>query len=100
MHRNKFFHRDLKPENILLQKYDHNPNQNGIHVKISDLGSVKESTSTGPMTEYVSTRWYRSPECLLRFTQYGSAMDIWSLGCIIAELYLLSPLFPGQTELD
>uniref|UniRef100_A0A0N5AAY7 non-specific serine/threonine protein kinase n=1 Tax=Syphacia muris TaxID=451379 RepID=A0A0N5AAY7_9BILA len=92
MHKNGFFHRDMKPENIMC---------NGTElVKIADFGLAREIRSRPPYTDYVSTRWYRAPEILLRSTSYNSPIDIWALGCIMAELYLLRPLFPGTSELD
>ncbi|KJH53521.1 kinase domain protein [Dictyocaulus viviparus] len=92
MHRNGYFHRDMKPENIMC---------NGTElVKIADFGLAREIRSKPPYTDYVSTRWYRAPEILLRSTSYNSPIDIWALGCIMAELYMLRPLFPGTSELD
>ncbi|TKR93411.1 hypothetical protein L596_007875 [Steinernema carpocapsae] len=92
MHKNGFFHRDMKPENIMC---------NGTElVKIADFGLAREIRSRPPYTDYVSTRWYRAPEILLRSTSYNSPIDIWALGCIMAELYMLRPLFPGTSELD
>ncbi|EJD74161.1 CMGC/RCK/MAK protein kinase [Loa loa] len=92
MHKNGFFHRDMKPENIMC---------NGTElVKIADFGLAREIRSRPPFTDYVSTRWYRAPEILLRSTSYNSPIDIWALGCIMAELYMLRPLFPGTSELD
>ncbi|CAD5205353.1 unnamed protein product [Bursaphelenchus okinawaensis] len=92
MHRNGFFHRDMKPENIMC---------NGTElVKIADFGLAREIRSRPPFTDYVSTRWYRAPEILLRSTSYNSPIDLWALGCIMAELYMLRPLFPGTSELD
>ncbi|GMT00542.1 hypothetical protein PENTCL1PPCAC_22716, partial [Pristionchus entomophagus] len=92
MHKNGFFHRDMKPENIMC---------NGPElVKIADFGLAREIRSKPPFTDYVSTRWYRAPEILLRSTSYNSPIDIWAVGCIMAELYMLRPLFPGTSELD
>ena len=53
---------------------------------------------SAPLTEYVSTRWYRAPELMLKQTNYSQSIDIFALGCIMAELYLGRPLFPGRTE--
>lgn len=92
MHRNGFFHRDLKPENILCS----NPEM----VKIADFGLAREIRSSPPYTDYVSTRWYRAPEVLLRSTSYNSPIDVWATGCIMAELYTRRPLFPGTSEID
>jgi serine/threonine protein kinase len=86
-----YFHRDIKPENILVK--------NDV-VKIADLGLAREIRSRPPYTEYVSTRWYRAPEVLLRSSYYSSPIDIFAVGCILAELYSLQPLFPGSSEID
>lgn len=53
-----------------------------------------------PFTEYISTRWYRAPECLLTDGYYGFKMDLWSVGCVFFELATLRPLFPGANEVD
>ena len=91
MHKHGFFHRDIKPENILVK---------GDVIKIADFGLAREIRSRPPFTDYVSTRWYRGPEVLLRSTSYNSPIDIWAMGCIMAELYNLRPLFPGSSEAD
>lgn len=69
-------------------------------VKIADFGLVREICSQPPFTDYVSTRWYRAPEVLLRSVSYNSPVDLFALGCIMAELFTFLPLFPGQTEID
>lgn len=51
-------------------------------------------------TEYVATRWYRAPELLVGDTQYGTAVDVWAIGCVICELYSGQPLLPGNSDLD
>ena len=90
MHKYGFFHRDMKPENLLLT---------GNKIKIADFGLAREIRSVPPYTEYVSTRYYRAPECLLQSTNYNSPIDIWGLGCIMAEMYLHpQPLFCGANE--
>lgn len=92
VHRMGFMHRDMKPENLLC---------NGIeHVKIADFGLAKEIRSRPPFTEYVSTRWYRAPELLLRSPCYNSPIDLWATGAIMAEMFLNRPLFPGTSEMD
>lgn len=88
-HKFGFFHRDLKPENILVD---------GEQIKIADFGLAREIRSVPPYTDYVSTRWYRAPECLLKSTTYNTPVDIWALGCIMVELYNLKPIFPGNSE--
>ena len=91
MHKYGFFHRDMKPENILIK--------NNNLAKIADFGLAREIRSLPPYTEYVSTRYYRAPECLLKFNNYNSPIDIWALGCIMAEMYLHpQPLFYGINE--
>lgn len=91
MHKHGFFHRDVKPENMLVK---------GDTVKIADFGLAREIRSRPPFTDYVSTRWYRAPEVLLRSASYNSPTDAWAMGCIMAELFTLRPLFPGSSEAD
>ena len=90
MHKYGFFHRDMKPENLLLTRNK---------LKIADFGLAREIRSVPPYTEYVSTRYYRAPECILKSTNYNSPIDIWALGCIMAEMYTHpQPLFCGANE--
>ena len=91
MHKNGIFHRDIKPENILLLEDT---------VKLADFGSWRGIYSKPPLTEYISTRWYRAPECLLTDGYYGYKMDIWGVGWVFFEVLSLFPLFPGDNELD
>ena len=84
-------HRDLKPENILVSKDD--------AVKICDFGSAKFLNTEGKNTPYVVSRYYRAPELILAQTDYTTAIDIWALGCILAEMVMGKVYFPGaQTE--
>jgi len=91
VHQHGYFHRDMKPENLLV---------NGETVKLADFGLAREIRARPPFTDYVSTRWYRAPEVLLRSSVYNSPLDIWACGGIMAELYTLRPLFPGASESD
>lgn len=69
-------------------------------VKLADFGSCRGIYSKQPYTEYISTRWYRAPECLLTDGYYGYKMDLWGVGCVIFEILCLFPLFPGNDEMD
>lgn len=91
VHKNGYFHRDMKPENLLIS---------GDTVKLADFGLARQIRARPPFTDYVSTRWYRAPEVLLRSSTYNSPLDIWACGGIMAELYTLRPLFPGSSESD
>ena len=91
MHRNGIFHRDIKPENVLIAEEN---------LKLADFGSCRGIYSKQPFTEYISTRWYRAPECLITDGYYGYKMDVWGLGCVFFEVLALFPLFPGTNELD
>ncbi|KAF9511155.1 hypothetical protein BS47DRAFT_1377265 [Hydnum rufescens UP504] len=94
IHSADVIHRDLKPSNLLLNS--------NCDLKVADFGlarSVKTAEpggANGFMTEYVATRWYRAPEIMLTFKQYTKAIDVWSVGCILAEMLNGKPLFPGR----
>jgi len=93
IHSANVIHRDLKPENVLVQTIESN-------TKLTDFGCSRplglEDPFPNNLTEYVVTRWYRSPEIYLSSSKYGKACDLWSLGCILAEMYRKGkPLFPG-----
>lgn len=92
MHKNGIFHRDIKPENILVANDD--------TIKVADFGSCRGIYSKLPFTEYISTRWYRAPECLLTDGYYNYKMDMWGVGCVFFEVVSLCPLFPGSSEVD
>lgn len=92
VHSAQVIHRDLKPRNILVNS--------NCDLKICDFGLARVRFSDKewvcPMTEYVCTRWYRAPEVLCSWTDYSVAIDIWSIGCIMGEMLVRKPLFPGQ----
>ena len=85
MHSANVLHRDLKPSNLLINS--------NCDLKICDFGLAKISNSDN--TEYVVTRWYRAPEIMLASQDYTKAIDLWSVGCIFAEMLARKPLFPG-----
>jgi serine/threonine protein kinase len=91
MHRQGIFHRDIKPENILVCNDE---------LKLADFGSCRGIYSKQPYTEYISTRWYRAPECLLTNGYYNYKMDMWGVGCVFFEVVSMYPLFPGTNEAD
>lgn len=116
IHAHHFFHRDIKPENILVTTSGHMDSANSFRrysalmtppstpptytVKIADFGLARETHSKLPYTTYVSTRWYRAPEVLLRAGEYSAPVDIWAVGAMAVEIATLKPLFPGGNEVD
>ena len=92
IHSAHVLHRDLKPSNLLLN--------GNCDLKVCDFGLARvahpEENHAGFMTEYVATRWYRAPEIMLSWKEYTKAIDVWSVGCIFAELLGRRPLFPGK----
>lgn len=93
MHAKGMFHRDIKPENCMVKHAT-------LELKLVDFGSTRTDTNALPYTEYVSTRWYRAPECILTSGSYGKEVDIWAIGCMLYEMMTTKPLFPGKHEID
>ncbi|XP_054719647.1 cyclin-dependent kinase 7-like [Uloborus diversus] len=93
LHANWILHRDLKPNNLLI-------NSEGI-LKIGDFGLAKNYGSPNKVYSHqVVTRWYRSPELIFGARIYSTGVDMWAVGCILAELLLRAPFLPGETDLD
>jgi cell division cycle 2-like len=93
LHSNYILHRDLKTSNILLS--------NRGTIKLADFGMARYTSDPPPvLTQLVVTLWYRAPELLLGTPEYAFEIDIWSLGCIFAELLTLLPLFQGKNEVS
>ena len=98
MHKNNMIHRDIKPENLLIDE--------DLNLKLCDFGFARKvklnlkNNNITEMTDYVATRWYRSPELLLSGGIYGPDVDYWAVGCIMGELADGNPMFPGENETD
>lgn len=93
-HENGVLHRDIKPSNLLIDK-------NGV-LKIADFGlaNLFVPNQKRPLTSRVVTLWYRAPELLLGSTDYGVGIDLWSAGCLLAEMFVGRPIMPGRTEVE
>ena len=87
----KIIHRDVKPDNMLISFSG--------KLKLCDFGFAKIVNKSEFLTEYVSTRWYRAPELLVR-SKYGFSVDIWAVGCVMVEMLTGKPLFPGNSDYD
>eukprot|EP00736_Rhodelphis_marinus_P000166 Rmarinus@m.20708 len=99
MHSSEILHRDMKPSNLLLNSE--------CQVKVADFGLArslkslnKPDGSSAALTDYVATRWYRAPELLIGSRHYTKGVDMWSIGCILGELILGKPVFPGQSTME
>ncbi|KAG9147679.1 hypothetical protein Leryth_014851 [Lithospermum erythrorhizon] len=86
-------HRDIKPQNLLVNPLTH-------QLKHCDFGSAKMLVPGEPNISYICSRYYRAPELIFGATEYTNAIDMWSVGCVMAELLLGQPLFPGESGVD
>ncbi|KAL1409496.1 Cyclin-dependent kinase catalytic subunit [Vanrija albida] len=92
-HAHRVLHRDLKPQNLLIDKEG--------NLKLADFGLARAfGIPLRTYTHEVVTLWYRAPEVLLGSRHYSTAIDMWSVGCIFAEMAMRQPLFPGDSEID
>ncbi|KEG10293.1 putative protein kinase, putative,mitogen-activated protein kinase [Trypanosoma grayi] len=97
LHSRGVIHRDLKPANVFVNS--------DCRIKLGDFGLARclhardSADASDDLTDYIATRWYRSPEVLVKSSTYTTAMDMWAVGCIIAELHTASPLFMGNSTL-
>tara|TARA_B110000285_G_C14699396_1_gene412749 strand:- start:213 stop:515 length:303 start_codon:yes stop_codon:yes gene_type:complete len=89
LHGHGICHRDIKPGNVLVDL-------DNDSIKLADLGSAKVLLNGEPNLTYISSRYYRAPELMFGNVHYTNKIDIWSVGCVIAELMLTIPLFPGE----
>ncbi|AGO12723.1 AaceriADR253Wp [[Ashbya] aceris (nom. inval.)] len=86
-------HRDIKPQNLLVDA-------GTLQLKLCDFGSAKQLRPTEPNVSYICSRYYRAPELIFGATNYTTQIDIWSTGCVMAELLLGQPMFPGESGID
>lgn len=86
-------HRDIKPQNILTDPETH-------ELKLCDFGSAKKLVAGEPNVSYISSRPYRAPELIFGATEYTPSIDLWSSGCVIAEMVLQQPIFAGESSLE
>ena len=93
LHSLQICHRDIKPQNVLVDPKDYT-------LKICDFGCAKHLVKGETNISYICSRYYRPPELILDETEYSTQLDVWSIGCVIAELALLKPIFPGKKTND
>jgi len=92
-HQRQICHRDIKPQNLLLDPESHT-------LKLCDFGSAKRLKENEPNVSYICSRYYRAPELIFESSYYSTSIDLWSLGCVVGELFLGTPLFQGDKSVD
>ena len=92
-HAQGIIHSDIKPQNILVDTSSH-------ILKLCDFGSAKQLIKGEANVSYICSRYYRAPELIFGNSNYGPYIDVWSVGCVIAELMLGQPIFPGESGVD
>ena len=86
-------HRDIKPQNLLVDPSRH-------VLTLCDFGSAKKLVAGEPNVSYICSRFYRAPELIFGAVEYTPAIDVWSMGCVMAEMLNNTPLFPGESGVD
>ena len=97
LHGRGICHRDIKPHNLLV---DLARDTAEVHVKLCDFGCSKRLVAGEPNIQYICARYYRAPEIAFGWAHYSTAIDLWSAGCVMAELFTGAPLFPGKNSID
>ena len=86
-------HRDIKPQNLLVDPLTY-------QLKLCDFGSAKKIIKGETNVSYICSRYYRAPELIFGASEYSGAVDVWSAGCVVGELFLGQPLFVGESGVD